>query len=217
MKRILLISLFFFMTSGISGTSAGDTETLDAILHADISVRELIASDTYRAQRDKIREELVAKLKRMIREDEYRKILDYLFLIVDISDRRYVPLLKTMEKRLGSSAGVNLVGYSEFLELKISNVAGEAMIEKILRPDVGEYLFYDVSEYVLSESVSFDEKLMKFKMMSEKVGFRYMHVILPLVRKLCSENMTKTQKFFNRHGEFRNRVGYDCVTEKYGP
>ena len=190
---------------------------IDKIVSENIHPDEYMLSNDYKSKRELIREELLAKLTQMVEEDRYEKLLHILFFIVDISDERYIPLLAKIEQRIDSPAGVNIVGYSKFIELKISNVTGETMIKMIANPDIGPYLFGDIASYVFSKVENFDDKLNKFKILTERTNFKYKHVVRGLLKELCYEDPNKTDIFINSDKAFKKNLRYDCASINEAP
>jgi len=207
--KILLLCLVIFLPQSNLALAGNKTAVLDSILHQDVHPSDFIKSSEYQSKRDVIREELIIKLNEIISRDRCDDVLGSLWFVVEISDKKYIKLIKTIENK-GPCAGVNLKGYSEFIKSKSEGVSNATIINKLVRPGMGEYLFNHISEHVLSRSRDFEDKLMLFKNLCEKVQYKYRHVIIGTLEELCRENSAKSTAVINRFPEFRQNLEYDC-------
>jgi hypothetical protein len=212
MKCIRIVLLITIVSVVIVSNVFGETNSIvDKLVIKKIKSIDYINSRDYISNRNKIKEELVDKLSEMVRDDKYEGLLYLIPFIVEISDNRYVKLMCTIEKNIGNIAGVNIKGYSEFIELKIKKASSDTIINRILKPSIGSYLFYDVSSLVMSRSENINNKLKYFKLMTEKVDFKYPDIIYnQLLEDLCKENMEITNRFIKSDSNLHKKLEYNC-------
>ncbi len=211
MKQISFIILLIVLTTiTISFTEPQHGNILDQILIHKIHPSDYMQSKEYKLNYNMIREELVHKLQENIRHNNCENLLFYLFFVADIADPRYVPLLDKLEKQLNNCAGVNLVGYAKFVELKHKSASNSEML-KLLHPKIGDYLLDEISCHVMSHSTSFNDKLQYFRIICEKIGYKnYDYSITGMLESLCKENRTETNLFINKNSSFKNKLFYNC-------
>jgi len=217
MRQIIIFFLVgvILLSSGISFSE--QPKVLDELLNKRIHPKDYIKSSDYVLTREYIREEVIAKLSEIIKIGQCDDLLFLLFFIEDISDPRYIGLLKNVENMLGSCAGVNIIGYSKFVEMKNSKARSEEMINSLAKPDMGSYLFDSVSSYMLLESTQFTEKLMNFRILCQKTDFKYMYEISDILNRLCSEDSKRTNEFLNANPKLKKKLIYDCNNLKQAP
>lgn len=210
-----ILSAFFLITIiaivVVNNAFGAAHNIVDKLVSNKIQPVDFINSKDYIGNRNIIREELVDKLSEMVRDDKYEGLLYLIPFIVEISDKRYVKLMLTIEKKIGNISGVNIEGYSGFLELKIKNANSDTIINKILKPSIGSYLFSDVSSLIMSRGPNIDNKLKYFKIMAAKVEYNYPDVIYnQLLEDLCKEHTEITNKFIESDSNLKKKLEYNC-------
>jgi hypothetical protein len=209
-KIIILILLTILSTVAYSCAETQNNNILDTVITQKIHPTDYMQSRDYKLNYEIIREELVHKLQDNIKNNNCENLLFYLFFVADIADPRYVPLLDKIERQLNNCAGVNLVGYSKFVELKHQSASNIEML-KLLHPKIGVYLLDEISSYVMSRSVSFNDKLKYFKIICENIGYtNYGYSITGMLESLCKENKIQTNLFINKNSSFKNILFYNC-------
>lgn len=209
MKIAFSIIIIITMSLSFEAISKANTQLLNEIIINHEHPLDYMATDEYLKNKEGIREELVLKLTSMIKSGNYDNFLTYLFFIVDIADPRYVPLLAKIEHNIQSIAGINIVGYSEFIELKNSKASTEEFI-KIVKPNIGPFLFEDIAEYIIPKKFKLEDKLQIFKILCEKVNFKYDGTIYYFLESFCKEDFKKTGIFLRENIQLKNKLHYDC-------
>ena len=220
---VILFAIFIQMISVVN-LYAGqkDAEYLDKIINDEnITYYEYVRSDKYRRDKDVIREGLVYRLNEIIK-NKYcgGHLLDYLLFVDDIADPRYIQLMATIEKICPDhdATAINIVGQSKYLKLKISKASKDEML-KLLNPKMGDRLMTPISEYIMSQCVSFDEKLKYFKLISKKADFANQgglagYTLDDIFNSLCVENPKATNAFIKNNGSFLHNINCDNIKEE---
>ena len=214
-NKLFVIYLILFVI--VVKSYAAQETTLDKLIRSKTDIYSYLKTEDYKKHREEIRKELVIKYRQMIRQDRYDHFFEYIILAIDIADMRYPRLLRTIENKVHSYAGENIIGYAEFIQMKANGSTLESLVDKVAGPSMGSFLFSDVASYSIQVAPQLQDRLNIFNRLCEKVNYKYEREITGILDVLCSQNGQMTDDFIRKNQMLKNHLKYNCSNINKAP